>query len=156
MDDGRKGKVTALALIISLSSPVVAIVIATWGFRASSRSERLRMFFDLQERYLSERVRAGRKIIHTQVAGRTAEEVGACGPDALSMVGYTLAVMNTIAICAESRSIDETLLARSMGRSYATAVAAARPYVDYVESVRGFRPYPYAERLAARLADVTG
>jgi hypothetical protein len=140
-----------LSLIISLSSPVVAVVIAVWGFRASGRSERLRMYFDLQERYLSEPVRAGRRIIHATIAGRGVDEIPAVGAADLSTVGYTLAVMNTIAICAESGAIDRDLLARSMGRSYAGAVRAARPYIDYVETVRGFRPYPYAERLARRL-----
>jgi hypothetical protein len=114
------------------------------------------MFFDMQERYLSERVRSGRRIIHARVSGRSADDIAAGDPEDLSVVGYALAVMNTIAICSESGYIDEKLLAQSMGRSYANAVSAARPYIDYVESVRGFRPYPYAERLADRLQNSAG
>ncbi|MBL7492791.1 hypothetical protein I6A62_32870 [Frankia sp. AgW1.1] len=140
-----------LSLIISLVSVLVAVVVAVWGFRSSSRSERLRMFFDLQERYLSEPVRVGRRLIHTAIAGNDHVIITDIPRETLSSIGYTLAVMNTIAICTEVGYVDEALIARSMGRSFATAVYAALPYIDHVESVRGFRPYPYAERFAARL-----
>ena len=154
MENGKESAV--LTLIISLSSPVVAVIVAVWGFRTSTRSERLRMFFDMQERYLSERVRNGRRIIHVRVIGRSVDDIAASDAEDLSTVGYALAVMNTIAICSEGGYIDERLLAQSMGRSFASAVSAARPYIDYVESVRGFRPYPFAERLAERLRNSAG
>jgi hypothetical protein len=114
------------------------------------------MFFDMQERYLSGPVRNGRKIIHVSIAGRSSDDIAASDLDDIATIGYALAVMNTIAICAEVGYIEERLLAQSMGRSYASAVSAARPYIDYVESVRGFRPYPYAERLAERLRNSAG
>lgn len=139
-------------VLLSLLSPVVAVVIAIWGFRRSTRADKLRAFFEIQERYLASEVRAGRRIMHALIAGRSAEEVAKLDPVALSTVGYALAVMNSIAIACEAGYVDRELVAQSMGRSFVMAIAAARPYIDHLENARGFRPYPFGERLASRLA----
>jgi hypothetical protein len=136
-------------IIFSLVSPLVAIFIALWGFRRSSRVDRVRIFIDMQERYLSERVRDGRREIHSAVKSLTAAEVAQLPSSALSNVGYALAVMNTVGICWQYGYLDEKLLIVSMGRSFRNAVEAARPFIDHSERVRGFRPYAYAERFAA-------
>lgn len=138
-------------VLLSLVSPVVAVVIAMWGFRRSTRADKLRAFFEIQERYLASEVRAGRRIMHTVIARRPAEEVAGLDPAALSEVGYALAVMNSIAIACEAGYVDRELITQSMGRSFAMAMAAARPYIDHLENTRGFRPYPFGERLAAQL-----
>jgi hypothetical protein len=67
-------------------------------------------------------------------------------------VGYTLAMMNSIAIACEAKYVDVSVVQQSMGRSFAAAIAAARPYIDELERRRGFRPYGYAERLATRMS----
>ncbi|SRR5579884_672763 len=135
-------------IILSLTSPAVAVVIALWGFKRHDRTTSLRMLFEVQERYLAQRVRYGRKLIHTKLASERGLQE--CTPEELSTIGYALAVMNSIALCAESGQIDTELLRKSMGRSFAQAVAAAGPYFDYVEILRGFQVYPYARRLARR------
>ncbi|MGO1052035.1 DUF4760 domain-containing protein [Crossiella sp. CA198] len=143
----------ALSVWLSLLSPVVALLIAFWGFRRSTRADRLRAFFDLHERYLSAEVRAGRRLLHQRVAGRSAEELAELDRDTLDRIGYTLAVLNSIAIACAGGYVDRRLVRRGMGRSYAGAIIAARPYIDRVEALRGFRPYPFAESLAERLRE---
>ncbi|MCK2241594.1 MULTISPECIES: hypothetical protein [unclassified Crossiella] len=143
----------ALSVWLSLLSPVVALLIAFWGFRRSTRADRLRAFFDLHERYLSAEVRAGRRILHQRVAGRSAAELAELDRDSLDRIGYTLAVLNSIAIACAGGYVDRRLVRRSMGRSYAGAIAAAQPYIDRVEALRGFRPYPFAESLAEQLRE---
>lgn len=83
------------------------------------------------------------------------DEVAALDRASLSSVGYTLAVMNSIAIACEGGYVERKLIYRSMGRSYVAAMAAAGPYIDYVEDRRGYRPYIFAERLAAQLDRVS-
>jgi hypothetical protein len=139
-------------VLLSLVSPVVAVVIAIWGFRRSTRADKLRAFFEIQERYLATEVRAGRRIMHTLVAGRSVDEVAKLDPATLSKAGYALAVMNSIAIACEAGYVDRKLIARSMGRSFVRAIAAAGPYIDHLENIQGFRPYPFGEHLAAQLA----
>jgi hypothetical protein len=139
------------SVLLTLLSPVVAIAIATWGFRRSSKADRLRAFFELHERYLASDVRAGRRTIHQSIAGRSPGEVAALDRQSLSSAGYALATMNSIAIACEGRYVDRELINRSMGRSFRNVINAAKPYIDHVESVRGYRPYPFAERLAAAL-----
>ncbi|MEU5514205.1 hypothetical protein [Streptomyces griseoaurantiacus] len=138
-------------LWVALISPVVAVFLAVWNFRGVSRADRLRAFFELQERYLNAEVRAGRGLLHREVAGRGSHEMAVLPPETASRIGHTLAVMNSIAIACEGKYVERDLVARSMGRSYAGAVAAAKPYIDHVEQQRGFRPYPFAERFAERL-----
>lgn len=140
------------AVMLTFISPVVAIAIAVWGFRRSTRADKLRAFFEVQDRYLANDTRSGRRIIHQWVAGRSVEEIAVLDQAILSGAGYALAVMNSIAIAFEGGYVEKRLVTRSMGRSFATAVTDARPYIDYVEKIRGFRPYPFAERLAAELA----
>ena len=89
--------------------------------------------------------------MHTLIAGRPPGEVSKLDPDKLSAAGYALAVMNSIAIACEAGYVDRELIARSMGRSFVKAIAAARPYIDHLENIRGFRPYPFGERLASQL-----
>jgi hypothetical protein len=48
--------------------------------------------------------------------------------------------------------VDRELIAQSMGRSFVMAITAARPYIDQLENARGFRPYPFGERLASQLS----
>jgi hypothetical protein len=139
-------------VLLDLISPVVAVAIALWGFRRSTRADQLRAFFEIQDRYLAPDVRAGRSVLHAQIAGKSAGEVAHLDPADLSRAGYALAVMNSIAIACEAGYVERDLLARSMGRSFITAVGAAQPYIDHLEQVRGFRPYPYAENLAFQLA----
>lgn len=139
-----------LTIILSLTSPVVALAIALWGFRRHDRAAELSMLFEMQERYLAPQVREGRKLIHLKIAGDIDEKRSACSREELSTIGYALAVMNTIALCAEIGQIDESLLLQSMGQSFKSAVRAAGSYIDQVAATRGYRPYPYAERLAER------
>ncbi|MDX3798045.1 hypothetical protein [Streptomyces sp. AK04-3B] len=142
---------TTVSLLIALASPVVAVVIAVWSLRRTSRSDRLRAFFEIQERYLDADVRLGRRLLHREVAGRESDAMAQLSGEAASRIGYALAVMNSIAIACEGKYVDTELVALSMGRSYAGAIEAAKPYIDYVERQRGFRPYPFAERLAVQL-----
>jgi hypothetical protein len=139
------------AVLLQLISPLVAVVIAVWGFRRSTGADRLRAFFELQERYLAKEVRDGRRTLHQVVAGKSADEVAKLDRNDLNSIGYTLAVMNSIAIACAGRYVDVKLVSRSMGRSYNRAVIAAAPYIDHLETVRGYRPYLFAERLAAKL-----
>jgi hypothetical protein len=143
------------AVLLTLVSPTVAVAIALWGFRRSTRADKLRAFFEMHERYLAMDVRAGRRLVHEVVQGRSVDEVAALERSVLSSVGYTLAVMNSIAVACEGGYVERRLISRSMGRSYVAAMAAAGPYIDYVEDARGYRPYIFAERLAARLDQVS-
>jgi len=138
---------STIQVLVALLSPIVAVIIAAWGFRRSRRTDMLGQFFDVYDKYLTEQVRKGRRIIHASAGG-----VGLSPGDA-SAVGYTLAVMNSIAVCCESKYVDVDLIAKSMGRSFCSAMDAAAPIIDSMSAERGFRPYGYAERLAARLRD---
>jgi hypothetical protein len=140
------------AVLLALVSPAVAIMIALWGFRRSTRADKLQAFFEMQDRYLDSEVRAGRRVLHQKIGGRTVDEVASLDHAVLGEAGHALAVMNAIAIACEGNYVDRVLVAQSMGRSFSSAVTAAQPYIDYVEQIRGFRPYPFAERLAARLS----
>ena len=140
----------SLTLVIALVSPIVAVAIAWWGFRRHDRAAELNMLFEMQERYLAPQVREGRRLMHRKIAVGDDGGRSTCSQDELSKIGYALAVMNTIALCAESGQVDEKLLLQSMGQSFTSAVLAARPYIDDVAIRRGFRPYSYAERLAER------
>lgn len=138
-------------LVVALISPVVAVVIAIWNILRTSRADRLRAFFEVHERYLETEVRLGRRLLHSEIAGRESHEMSGLTADSISRIGYALAVMNSIAIACEGKYVDVDLVARSMGKSYASAIAAAKPYIDHVEQRRGFRPYPFAERFATNL-----
>lgn len=142
------------AVILALTSPLVAIAIALWGFRRQDRVSMLRTLFEVQERYLAPQVREGRRLIHTKIAPPAAGAVLDCTREELSAIGYALAVMNTIGVSVESGALDAMMLHRSLGRSYMSAVEAAAPFIDHVEKVRGFRPYPYAEKLAASFRQI--
>jgi hypothetical protein len=133
---------------LALISPVVAVMVTIFGFRRSTRADRLAAFFQLNERYLAPEVRGGRRLIYEHVSGRSAEDVAQLPGEVRAAIGYTLAMMNSIAIACEARYVDPVVVQRSMGRSYSGTVAAAKPYIDYLEKDRGFRPYLYAERLA--------
>jgi hypothetical protein len=140
---------------LALLSPVVAVLVALFGFRRSTRADRLAAFFQLHERYLAPEVRSGRRLIYQQVAGRPEADIAQLPEEVRTAVGYTLAVMNSIAIACEARYVDIGTVERSMGRSYSGTVKAACPYLDYLEQNRGFRPYIYAERLAAAIGGST-
>jgi len=133
--------------LLVLASPTVAVLIAMWGFRRSSRADRMSAFFRLHDQYLRPEIRAGRRIIHQRIAGRTPDELAALSDEDRATVGYALAVMNSIAIACEAGYVDLAVVDRSMGRSFRAAVRAAGPFIDLVEAHRGFRPYGYAERL---------
>jgi hypothetical protein len=137
------------ASVLALVSPAVAVAIALWGFRRSTRSDKLKAFFQMHDRYLAPDVRTGRRIIHDRVAGRTAAEIAALTDDIRGQIGSTLAVMNSIAIACEAGYVDRDVVMVSMGESYAGVMRSARPYVDHAARVNGYRPYGYAERLAA-------
>jgi len=136
---------------LALLSPVVAIIVALFGFRRSTRADRLAAFFQLHERYLAPEVRSGRRLIYERVAGRPEADIAQLPEEVRAAIGYTLAVMNSIAIACEARYVDIAAVERSMGRSYSGTVHAACPYIDYLAQNRGFRPYIYAERLAVTI-----
>ncbi|MEU6287196.1 hypothetical protein [Streptomyces sp. NPDC046988] len=136
-----------LQLVLSAASPLVAVVIALWGFRRRDRAAELEVLFELHERYLAQRVRDGRRLIHRKLAGRGEEGLRSCTAEELSTIGYTLAVMNTIALCCRSGRLDSRLLQQSLGQSYTRAVNGALSFIDSMETTRGVRPYPYAEWL---------
>jgi hypothetical protein len=135
-----------------LLSPAVAILVALLGFRRSTRADRLAAFFRLHEQYLKPEVRAGRKLLHDEVSGRSSSELATLSAEARASVGYTLATMNSIAIACRAKYVDTVVVEESMGRSFVAAMAAARPYIDDLERRRGVRPYGYAERLAAGMS----
>ena len=137
---------------LALLSPVVAVIVALFGFRRSTRADRLAAFFQLHERYLAPEVRSGRRLIYERVAGRPEALIAQLPEEVRAAIGYTLAVMNSIAIACEAGYVDVAAVEGSMGRSYSGTVTAARPYIDYIEQNRGFRPYIYAERLAATIS----
>jgi hypothetical protein len=147
---------SAGALLVALLSPAVAIVIAMLGFRRASGADRLKAFFEMHERYLGANIRAGRRLLHQQIAGRSRHEIAALDSGVRDTVAHTLAVMNSIAIAVEAGYVDRKVVAESMGRSFSAAIIAAKPYIDHLEDVRGFRPYGYAERLAKRLQPLAG
>jgi hypothetical protein len=134
---------------LAIISPVVAVMVALFGFRRSTRADRLAAFFQLHERYLAPEIRSGRRLIHEHVSGRSTDDIAQLTGEVRDAVGYTLAMMNSIAIACEARYVDTIVVERSMGSSYSGTVSAAKPYIDYIERNRGFRPYVYAERLAA-------
>lgn len=138
-----------------LVSPSVALAVGIWGFRRSTRADRLRAYFELQQRYLDQEVRAGRRAIHQSISGQKTSSIAMLDDATLRSVGHAMAIMNSIAIAWTGKFVDPSLLEMSMGRSFASAVTAAKPYIDHVEQKRGFRPYPYAERLAAELLQKT-
>lgn len=142
----------ASTVLLNLISPVVAIMVALWGFRRSTRADKLRAFFEIQSRYLANDVREGRRSLHKSVAGRSATDIAKVDHATLSNAGYALAVMNSIAVACESGYTSEELVRRSMGRSFVSAMSAATPYIDYIERIRGYRPYSFAERLAAEFS----
>ncbi|GIJ79812.1 hypothetical protein SAMN05443287_102613 [Micromonospora phaseoli] len=141
------------AAMLALFSPFVAITIAVWGFRRANRADRVRAFFDLYQRYISPEQRRGRRLLHAQLSGRSTEELAALNQEVRDQVGVTLATLNAIAIACEGGYVDVAMVEKSMGRSYSSTVMAAKPYLDHVEGQRGYRPYPYAERLAQRLVE---
>ncbi|WP_026421946.1 DUF4760 domain-containing protein [Actinokineospora inagensis] len=136
------------ATVVSLLSPLIAVVLALWGFRRTSKADRLKAFFELQERYLAPEIRDGRRLVH--------ELDGEPDPDTAAKISHMLAVLNSIAIAVEGGYVDGKLVAQSMARSYSSAVHAAKPYIDHLESVRGYRPFPFAERLAGELTRHVG
>jgi hypothetical protein len=136
---------------LALLSPVVAVLVALFGFRRSTRADRLAAFFQLHERYLAPEVRSGRRLIYERVARRSEADIAQLPEEVRAAIGYALAVMNSIAIACEARYVDVAAVERSMGRSYSGTVNAACPYIDYIEKHRGFRPYIYAERLASSI-----
>ena len=141
----------AFEVALALISPLVAVGILVVTLTKSSRSERTRVLFELQERYTSSPCRAGRSLIHSQVSGRSPEEVADLDRTMRDSIGRALAIMNTIAICVQAGYCDQRLLFFSMGRSYVLTVKAARVWLDVGERVRGFRAYEQAERLAGQL-----
>src|SRR5689334_5835601 len=98
--------------LLTLVSPAVAIVVALWGFRRSTRADRLRAFFEIQDRYLADDVRAGRRHLHQSISGRSVSDVAKLEPSVRITVGHALAIMNSIAIACEGRYVDRTLVAR--------------------------------------------
>jgi hypothetical protein len=140
------------ALALAAVSPAVTLLIALWGFQRTTRADRLKMFLDLQERYLSEPARGGRQLIHQRLPGLDASSYGSLDDDERSHIHHALAIMNTIAIACESRHIDYVMVVRTMGRSFASAIAAARPYIEHQAVARGYPPYQYAVRVADRIA----
>lgn len=141
------------ATLLALTSPLVATAIAVWGFRRANRADRVRVFFDLYQRYVAPEQRGGRRLLHAQLTGRSPEELRTLPVELRDQIGATLAALNAIAIACEGGHVDLTMIADSMGRSYCGAVTAAKPYIDHLQEQRGYRPYQFAERLARRLIE---
>ncbi|GIJ30723.1 hypothetical protein Vqi01_58850 [Micromonospora qiuiae] len=139
--------------LLALTSPLVAIAVAVWGFRRANRADRLRAFFDLYQRYVAPEQRGGRRLLHDQLSGRSTEDLAALPQDVRDQVGATLATLNAIAIACEGGYVETSLISESMGRSYCSTVLAAKPYLDHLEKQRGYRPYQFAERMAHRLME---
>lgn len=135
----------------AVSSPLVAVTIFLITLRRTSRLDRIRNLFEMQERYTSEACRTGRRAIHRDVSGRAPEEIAALRTETVGQIGAALAIMNTIAICVQAGYCDRRLMYRSMGRSYVSTLRAAQPFLDRAAQVRGYRAYGYAEELARRL-----
>jgi len=137
--------------ILVFVSPAVAVLIALLGFRRSNKADRLAAFFRLHEQYLKPEVRSGRKILHHAFSGDSPTGYSGMSAEERSAAAYTLAMMNSIAIACSAKYVDRAMVEQSMGRSFASAIAAARPFIDELERQRGVRPYGYAERLAATM-----
>jgi hypothetical protein len=144
--------IDVLQAILATLSPTVALVVFAVTFSNQRRSERIRILFDMQERYVKDSCRAGRKMIHSHVAGRKSMELEDLDPFIRKQIGDTLAVLNTIAVCVLSGYCDRRLVRQTMGRSFVGTMLAAGPYLDFAEKQRGFRAYSQAEQLARRLA----
>jgi len=142
---------TSMNITIALISPLVALTVAFFGIRRSNQSDKVRAFFEMYDKYLKAEVRAGRKMIHLHVSGKTAEDLKSLDKEVLSSAAYTLAVMNAIAIACAGNHVDTRLIARSMGRSYVSTITAAAIFIQQLEHTRGYRPYIYAEQLSREL-----
>src|SRR4051794_23001490 len=118
------------SVLLSLLSPTVAVVIAVWGFRRATNADKLRAYFEIQDRYLAAEVRAGRRTLHQMVAGRGTDEIANLDKAARDSAGYALAVMNSVAIACAGGYVERDLIMRNMGRSFVTTVTAAQPYID--------------------------
>lgn len=137
--------------LASVLSPLVAVVIFVITLRRTSHSDRIRILFEMQERYTSEACRTGRRAIHQHVSGRAPEEIASLREETVKQVGAALAIMNTIAICVQAGYCDKRLMYRSMGRSYVSTLRAAQPFLDRGAQIRGYRAYGHAEELARHL-----
>lgn len=95
-------------------------------------------------------------MIHQHINGLTPAEVSTLDPVILTEAGQALAVMNSIAVACDAGLAEKELVGRVMGRSFASTVTAARPFIDSTELRRGYRPYRYAEELAEYFLLATG
>lgn len=138
-------------IYLAVLSPVLSLGIAVWGFRRTTRADRLRMFLDLQERYLAASARAGRRLMHQRLPALTPDTFDQLSPAERGDLHHALAVMETIAIAWEGGHVDQSLILNAMGQSYASAIQKSQPYIDYQAEVRGFRPYQRSARLAREL-----
>lgn len=138
-------------IYLAVLSPVVSLCVAAWGFRRTTRADRLKMFLDLQERYLAPSARTGRRLVHRRLAKLTADTFGELTEDERDDLHHALAVMETIAIACESGHIDQAMILNGMGRSYSSAMRKSQPYIEYQARVRGFRLYQHAARLGSEL-----
>ncbi|MFC5061958.1 DUF4760 domain-containing protein [Actinomycetospora atypica] len=137
-----------IATTVSIVSVLVTLSLAVWGFRRTSNADQLRAFSVVHDRYLEERVRIGRRAIHQHVASGGKATLS---DEMRSNMTYALAVMNSVAVSCDTGFVDQKLIARTMGRSFVSAVDGARWFIDESEQVRGYRPYGYAEQLADQL-----
>ncbi|GIF75729.1 DUF4760 domain-containing protein [Asanoa siamensis] len=142
---------SSASIYVAVLSPVVSLCVAVWGFRRTTRADRLKMFLDLQERYLASSARAGRRVMHQCLPGLTEETFDQLTEEQRRDLHHALAVMETIAIAWEAGHVEQSIILNAMGRSFSSAMHKSRSYIDYQAGLRGFRPYPRASRLAGEL-----
>ena len=138
-------------IYVAVLSPVVSLCVAVWGFRRTTKADRLKMFLDLQERYLAASARTGRRLMHRRLPALTPETFGELTEAERGDLQHALAVMETIAIAWEGGHVDQSMILNAMGRSYSSAMRKSQSYIDYQAAVRGFRPYQRAARLSREL-----
>jgi hypothetical protein len=142
---------SSVPLYVAVLAPLVTFCIAVWGFRRTTKADRLRMFLDLQERYLSPAARTGRRLMHRRLPSLTPETFGNLTEAERGELHHALAIMETIAIAWDAGHIERSMILNAMGRSYSSAMRKSQAYIDYQAAVRGFRPYQRAARLATEL-----
>ncbi|SNT29934.1 hypothetical protein SAMN05421812_104338 [Asanoa hainanensis] len=142
---------SSASIYVAVLSPVVSLCVAVWGFRRTTRADRLKMFLDLQERYLASAARAGRRVMHRRLPDLKPETFDQLTEAERGDLHHALAVMETIAIAWDAGHVEQSMILNAMGRSFSSAIRKSGPYIEDQAALRGFRPYQRACRLADEL-----
>ena len=142
---------SAIPVYVAILSPVVSLAVAVWGFRRTTKADKLKMFLDLQDRYLGASARAGRRLMHQRLPELKPETFGQLTTEERTDLHHALAVMETIAIAHEGGHVDQVMILNAMGQSYSSGIRKSQSYIDYQAAARGFRPYQRAARLGRAL-----